>query len=51
MGFFTENRYKTWRKKSLEALSYSGAFDSLAPTRNVAIECVKDMVRDGVIGL
>ena len=34
-------------KKSLEALSYSGAFDSLAPSRNVAIECVKDMVRDG----
>ena len=34
-------------KKSLEALSQSGAFDSLAPTRSVAIECTKDMLNDG----
>ena len=34
-------------KKSLEALSQSGAFDSLAPSRTtVAIKCVKDMLRD-----
>ena len=34
-------------KKSLEALSQSGAFDSLAPSRTIAIKCVKDMLRDG----
>ena len=33
-------------KKSLEALSQSGAFDSLAPSRTIAIKCVKDMLRD-----
>ena len=31
-------------KKSLEALSQSGAFDSLAPSRTIAIKCVKDML-------
>ena len=34
-------------KKSLEALSQSGAFDSLAPSRTIAIECTKDMLNDG----
>ena len=34
-------------KKSLEALSQSGAFDSLAPTRSIAIACTKDMLKDG----
>ena len=34
-------------KKSLEALSQSGAFDSLAPSRSIAIACTKDMLRDG----
>ena len=33
-------------KKSLEALSQSGAFDSLAPSRTIAIKCVKDMLGD-----
>ncbi|MDC1149319.1 DNA polymerase III subunit alpha [Gammaproteobacteria bacterium] len=34
-------------KKSLEALSQSGAFDSIAPSRSVAISCVEDMLKDG----
>ena len=34
-------------KKSLEALAQSGAFDSLAPSRSIAIACTKDMLRDG----
>ena len=34
-------------KKSLEALSQSGAFDSLAPSRTVAIKSVNDMLKDG----
>ncbi len=38
---------KVGGKKSLEALSQSGAFDCLAPSRSVAIACVKDMLKDG----
>ena len=34
-------------KKSLEALSQSGAFDSLSPSRSIAIACVEDMLKDG----
>ena len=34
-------------KKSLEALSQSGAFDSLAPSRTIAIKSVQDMLKDG----
>ena len=34
-------------KKSLEALSQSGAFDSIAPSRSIAISCVEDMLQDG----
>ena len=34
-------------KKSLEALSQSGAFDSIAPTRSIAISCIEDMLKDG----
>ena len=34
-------------KKSLEALSQSGAFDILAPSRSIAIASVSDMLRDG----
>ncbi len=34
-------------KKSLEALSQSGAFDSLSPSRSIAIACVQDMLKDG----
>ena len=34
-------------KKSLEALSQSGAFDVLAPTRTIAIKSVEDMLKDG----
>ena len=34
-------------KKSLEALSQSGAFDILAPSRSIAIASVNDMLRDG----
>ena len=34
-------------KKSLEALSQSGAFDSLAPSRTTAIKSVQDMLKDG----
>jgi DNA polymerase-3 subunit alpha len=33
-------------KKSLEALSQSGAFDSIAPSRSIAIACVEDMLKD-----
>jgi len=33
-------------KKSLEALSQSGAFDSLSPSRSIAIACVEDMLKD-----
>ena len=34
-------------KKSLEALSYSGAFDCIAPSRTIAIASVEDMLKDG----
>ena len=34
-------------KKSLEALSQSGAFDVLAPSRTIAIKSVEDMLKDG----
>ena len=34
-------------KKSLEALSQSGAFDVLAPSRSVAVASIKDMLKDG----
>ena len=34
-------------KKSLEALSQAGAFDSIAPSRTIAIACVEDMLKDG----
>jgi len=34
-------------KKSLEALSQSGAFYSIAPSRSIAISCVEDMLKDG----
>tara|TARA_B110000503_G_C7091601_1_gene389677 strand:- start:60 stop:1412 length:1353 start_codon:yes stop_codon:yes gene_type:complete len=33
-------------KKSLEALSQSGAFDSIAPSRTIAIACIEDMLKD-----
>ena len=33
-------------KKSLEALSQSGAFDNIAPSRTVAIACIEDMLKD-----
>ena len=33
-------------KKSLEALSQSGAFDTLAPSRSIAVASVNDMLRD-----
>ena len=36
-------------KKSLEALSQSGAFDSLSPSRSIAIACVEDMLKDASI--
>ena len=35
-------------KKSLEALSQSGAFDEIAPSRSISIACVSDMLKDGV---
>ena len=35
-------------KKSLEALSYSGAFDCIAPSRTIAIASVEDMLKDGI---
>ena len=34
-------------KKSLEALSQSGAFDSIVPSRSVAVSCIEDMLKDG----
>ena len=34
-------------KKSLEALSQSGAFDGIVPTRSIAISCIEDMLKDG----
>ena len=34
-------------KKSLEALSQSGSFDCLSPSRSIAIACVEDMLKDG----
>jgi len=34
-------------KKSLEALSQSGSFDSIAPSRSVAVSCIEDMLKDG----
>jgi len=34
-------------KKSLEALSQSGAFDKIAPSRSIAIRSVVDMLKDG----
>ncbi|MDB4661571.1 DNA polymerase III subunit alpha [Gammaproteobacteria bacterium] len=34
-------------KKSLEALSQSGAFDIIAPSRSIAIACIEDMLKDG----
>ena len=34
-------------KKSLEALSQSGAFDEIAPSRSISIACVSDMLKDG----
>ena len=46
MEFFKKVDIKLGGKKSLEALSQSGAFDSLAPSRTIAIKCVKDMLRD-----
>ena len=33
-------------KKSLEALSQSGSFDSLSPSRSIAIACTEDMLKD-----
>ena len=33
-------------KKSLEALSQSGAFDNIAPSRTIAIACIEDMLKD-----
>ena len=38
-------------KKSLEALSQSGAFDSIAPSRTVAIASVEDMLKGSSNGL
>ena len=45
--FSRKTDIKLGGKKSLEALSQSGAFDSIAPSRTVAIECVGDMLKDG----
>jgi DNA polymerase-3 subunit alpha len=45
---FTRNiDIKLGGKKSLEALSFAGAFDSIAPTRSIAIACISDMLQDG----
>jgi len=45
---FTKNiDIKLGGKKSIEALSYAGAFDSIAPSRTVAIACIGDMLLDG----
>ncbi len=45
---FTRNiDIKLGGKKSLEALSFAGAFDSIAPSRSVAIACISDMLQDG----
>ena len=34
-------------KKSIEALAKSGAFDSISPSRSVAIEALEDVLREG----
>ena len=45
---FTRNiDIKLGGKKSLEALSFAGAFDSIAPSRSIAIACIGDMLKDG----
>ena len=45
---FTRNvDIKLGGKKSLEALSFCGAFDSIAPSRSTAIACITDMLQDG----
>ena len=45
---FTRNvDIKLGGKKSLEALSFAGAFDSIAPSRSIAIACITDMLKDG----
>ena len=45
---FTRNiDIKLGGKKSLEALSFAGAFDSIAPSRSIAIACIGDMLQDG----
>ncbi len=45
--FSKKTDIKLGGKKSLEALSQSGAFDSIAPSRTIAIACVGDMLKDG----
>ena len=45
---FTRNvDIKLGGKKSLEALSFCGAFDSISPSRSTAIACITDMLQDG----
>ena len=34
-------------KKSIEALTKAGAFDTLAPSRSVALACMEDILREG----
>ena len=34
-------------KKSIEALAKSGAFDSISPSRSIAIEALEDVLREG----
>ena len=45
---FTKNiDIKLGGKKSIEALSFAGAFDSITPSRTIAIACIGDMLQDG----
>ena len=46
-GFSRKIDIRMGGKKSLEALAFSGAFDSLVPSRSIAVECVPDMLADG----
>ena len=48
--FSNKTDIKLGGKKSLEALSQSGAFDSIAPSRTIAIACVEDMLKGSANG-
>jgi DNA polymerase-3 subunit alpha len=43
--FSSRTDVKMGGKKSLEALAYSGAFDSITPNRSIAISCVNDILK------